>query len=161
MWGLWWTKRNWGRFSPSTSVFPANHTTKFSTIIITRGWHNRSISGRSAEWIQLDSQLKKKISESVIYDGCFRHKMYPHPSLAVTLTDLWLCFKSSTIRRLLASCIREASVQNFRYHKPAGLAAFISSSLRIGHNRFYWNLLLPISHELIVIILRIKSIFKW
>jgi hypothetical protein len=22
MWGLWWTKRHWGRFSPSTSVFP-------------------------------------------------------------------------------------------------------------------------------------------
>jgi hypothetical protein len=25
MWGLWWTKRHWGRFSPSTSVSPANH----------------------------------------------------------------------------------------------------------------------------------------
>jgi hypothetical protein len=23
MWGLWWTKRHWGRFSPSTSVSPA------------------------------------------------------------------------------------------------------------------------------------------
>jgi hypothetical protein len=55
MWGLWWTKRHWGRFSPSTSVSPANHSTDFFIIIITRGWHNRPISGRSAEWTQLDS----------------------------------------------------------------------------------------------------------
>jgi hypothetical protein len=55
MWGLWWTKRHCGRFSPSTSVSPANHSTNFSIIIITRGWHNRSINGRSAKWTQLDS----------------------------------------------------------------------------------------------------------
>jgi hypothetical protein len=54
MWGLWWTKRHWGRFSRSTSVSPANHSSNFS-IIITRGWHNRPIGGRSAEWTQLDS----------------------------------------------------------------------------------------------------------
>jgi hypothetical protein len=37
MWGLW-TKRHWGRFSPSTSVSPASHHfTNFSIIIITRG----------------------------------------------------------------------------------------------------------------------------
>jgi hypothetical protein len=36
--------------------FPANHhSTNFSIIIITRGWHNRPIGGRSAEWTQLDS----------------------------------------------------------------------------------------------------------
>jgi hypothetical protein len=69
MWGLWWTKRYWGRFSPSTSVSPANHhPTNFSIIIITRGWHNRPNSGRSAEWTQLDStphytNLKKWASE--------------------------------------------------------------------------------------------------
>jgi hypothetical protein len=55
MWGLWWTKRHWGRFSPSTSVSPANHSTDFSIIIITRGWQNRPIGGRSAKWTQLDS----------------------------------------------------------------------------------------------------------
>jgi hypothetical protein len=55
MWGLWWTKRHRGRFSPSTSVSLANHSTNFSIIIIiTRGWQNRPIGGRSAEWIQLD-----------------------------------------------------------------------------------------------------------
>jgi hypothetical protein len=35
MWGLWWTKQHWDRFSPSTSVSPANHSTNFSIIIIT------------------------------------------------------------------------------------------------------------------------------
>jgi hypothetical protein len=38
------------------SVSPANHhSTNFSIIIITRGWHSRPISGRSAEWTQMDS----------------------------------------------------------------------------------------------------------
>jgi hypothetical protein len=51
---LWWTNQHWGRFSPSTS--PANHhSTNFSIIIITRGWHNRPIGGRSAERTQLDT----------------------------------------------------------------------------------------------------------
>jgi hypothetical protein len=55
MWGLWWTKRHWGRFSPSTSVSLANHHyTNFSIIIITQGWQNSLIGGRSAEWTQLD-----------------------------------------------------------------------------------------------------------
>jgi hypothetical protein len=35
--------------------FLVNNTTKFSIIIITRGGHNTPISGRSAEWTQLDS----------------------------------------------------------------------------------------------------------
>jgi hypothetical protein len=36
MWDLWWTKWRLGRFSPSTSVFPANlHSTNFSIITIT------------------------------------------------------------------------------------------------------------------------------
>jgi hypothetical protein len=34
--------------------FPANHSTNFSIIIITRGWHNRPIGGRSAEWTGVD-----------------------------------------------------------------------------------------------------------
>jgi hypothetical protein len=37
--------------------FPANHPTNFSIIIITLGWHNRPIGGRSAEWTQLDSNI--------------------------------------------------------------------------------------------------------
>jgi hypothetical protein len=73
MWGLCWTKRHWGRFSPSTSVFPANHhSTNFSIIIITRGWQNRPIGGRSAEWPQFGLhtplyQLKKLINSGKIF----------------------------------------------------------------------------------------------
>jgi hypothetical protein len=48
-------ERHWCRFSPSTSVSPANHSTNFSIIIMTRGWHNRPIGGRNAERTQLDS----------------------------------------------------------------------------------------------------------
>jgi hypothetical protein len=55
MWGLWWTKGRWGRVPPSTSVSPANHSTNFSIIIITRGWHNKPISCRSTEWTELNS----------------------------------------------------------------------------------------------------------
>jgi hypothetical protein len=34
-WDLWWTKWRWGRFSPSTSVSPANlHSTNCSTITL-------------------------------------------------------------------------------------------------------------------------------
>jgi hypothetical protein len=56
MWNLWWTKRHRGKFSPSTSLSPANHySTNFSIIIITRGWHNMPVGGRSVKWTQLDS----------------------------------------------------------------------------------------------------------
>jgi hypothetical protein len=35
MWDLWWTKWHWGRFSPSTSVSPANsHSSDCSTLTI-------------------------------------------------------------------------------------------------------------------------------
>jgi hypothetical protein len=45
MWDLWWTKRHWVRFSPSTSVSPAKHPTDCSTIIIHYhpGWYNRPV----------------------------------------------------------------------------------------------------------------------
>jgi hypothetical protein len=59
-WGLWWAKLIWGRFSPSTSVSPANYSTNFSIVIITQGWHCRPISGRNAEWTQLDSIIPIK-----------------------------------------------------------------------------------------------------
>jgi hypothetical protein len=34
---------------------PANHSTNFSMIIISRGWHDRPIGSRSAGWTQLES----------------------------------------------------------------------------------------------------------
>jgi hypothetical protein len=33
-WDLWWTKWNWDRFSASTSVSPATHSTDCSILII-------------------------------------------------------------------------------------------------------------------------------
>jgi hypothetical protein len=41
-----------GRFSPSTLVSPAIHSTKFSILTITRGRYNRPVNGRRAEWTQ-------------------------------------------------------------------------------------------------------------
>jgi hypothetical protein len=62
MWGLWRTKRHWGRFSPSTSLSSVNHhSTNFSIIIITWGWDNRLINGRSAKCTQFDSTLLPRL----------------------------------------------------------------------------------------------------
>jgi hypothetical protein len=52
----------------------------FSIIIITRGWHNRPIVGRRAEWTQLDStptlpiKKMKNVAPCSLVDiyGCFR-----------------------------------------------------------------------------------------
>jgi hypothetical protein len=84
MWGLWWTKRHWGRFSPSTSVSPANlHSTKFSIIIITRGWHSRPISGRSTEWAQLTPPPTIEIKKNCfLYDGIFIYRVVTQVSTA-------------------------------------------------------------------------------
>jgi hypothetical protein len=64
MWDFVMDKKwGWDRFSPRTSVSPANlHSICFSTIIftITRGWHNRpGRSGRSAN--SLTNQIIKKL----------------------------------------------------------------------------------------------------
>jgi hypothetical protein len=54
MWDLWWTKWRWGRFSPGTSVTPANsHSIYCSTIIIIisqPGLVQQASSGRSTKW---------------------------------------------------------------------------------------------------------------
>jgi hypothetical protein len=75
-----WTKRHWGRFSLSTSVSLANHhPTNFSIIIITRGWHNRTISSRSAEWTQLDSTPTipiYKISSCYSFVHIFTYRLF-------------------------------------------------------------------------------------
>jgi hypothetical protein len=60
-------KWRWGRFSPRTSVSPANlHSICFSTIIftITRSWHNRpGRSGRSPN--NLTNRIIKKIQHYI------------------------------------------------------------------------------------------------
>jgi hypothetical protein len=42
-------------FSECFGFLCQSHSTNFSIITITRGWHNMPIGGRSAEWTQLDS----------------------------------------------------------------------------------------------------------
>jgi hypothetical protein len=52
---------------------PANHSTNFSIIIITQGWHNRPISGRSANWTPpptIPTQLLKPSSKNLCLVCC-------------------------------------------------------------------------------------------
>jgi hypothetical protein len=61
MWDLWWTKWRRGRFSPSTSISPANpHSANFSTITITYhpGLVQQASSGRITK--SPTAQIKKK-----------------------------------------------------------------------------------------------------
>jgi hypothetical protein len=47
-------------------VAPANHSTDFSIVIITRGWHNSPLSGWSVEWTLIPPptmQIKKKMCQ--------------------------------------------------------------------------------------------------
>jgi hypothetical protein len=62
MWDLWWTKGRWGRFSPSTSVSPANlYSTNCSTITIIyhQGLVQQASNGRSTNWTQSHPNNKK------------------------------------------------------------------------------------------------------
>jgi hypothetical protein len=77
MWDLWWTKWSWGRFSPSTSVSPANlHSTNFSTITITYhpGLVQQASSGRSTQ--SPTSLIKKKWYNEYFLDSKLRTGMY-------------------------------------------------------------------------------------
>jgi hypothetical protein len=77
-------KWRWGRFSPRTSVSPANlHSICFSTIIftITRGWHNRP--GVTAVPIA-SNQNKKKTGKYIqtLFHG-FPHLIIPEVHLFI------------------------------------------------------------------------------
>jgi hypothetical protein len=71
MCNLWWTKLHWGRFSPSTSVSPANsHSTDSFTFIIIRGWYNRPVSGRRTKWTQSHPTPRKLKTTSLVWRVC-------------------------------------------------------------------------------------------
>jgi hypothetical protein len=58
MWDLWWKKRHWDRFSPSTSVSPPI-VPHLSSAIIIRDWYNRPVvASVIVDWIPL--HLKEK-----------------------------------------------------------------------------------------------------
>jgi hypothetical protein len=76
----------WAGYSPSASVSPANHSTNFSIIIITRGWDSRPLSGRSVEWTLIpppNMQIKKTIKNKRGIDRTSRY------SVAVSVLTLW------------------------------------------------------------------------
>jgi hypothetical protein len=76
MWDLCWTKWHWGRFSPSTSVSPANtYSTECCTFIIIQ---HSGLVQQAEQWptCQVDSvsphpnKLKKeKRKQKAIYSG--------------------------------------------------------------------------------------------
>jgi hypothetical protein len=95
MWALWWTVWHWGRFSPSTSVSPANHhSTNVSIIIITQGGHSRPIGGAvpsGANWTPSPTiGIKKKlqITHEVFFAQCnsFLTIYFQSPSTAISRT---------------------------------------------------------------------------
>jgi hypothetical protein len=113
-WDLWWTKWLWGRFSPSTSVSPANlHCTKFSIIIITRGRYNRPFSVRRAEWTPPLCELKKKC----MFNPCFHLMLCMNIQIvaAITLLSIYNFRRTTcqtfTIVRLVASSSDLVTVQ--------------------------------------------------
>jgi hypothetical protein len=70
MWDWWWTSWRWGRFSPSTSVTPANlHSTNFFTITIT--YHSGLVYIRpvvaAVPKVPTHKFLKKKTSQEKFY----------------------------------------------------------------------------------------------
>jgi hypothetical protein len=61
MWDLWCRKWHWGRFSPSTSVSPANNAPHSSSSSVIWGWYNRLVSGRRPKWTQSHPTKSNKI----------------------------------------------------------------------------------------------------
>jgi hypothetical protein len=109
-WDLWWTKWRWGRFSPSTSVFPDNlHSTIFSTIIITQSGYNRPFSGRRADWTQFGlhpplCELKKiQLTSWVSVLGSYMYRINSYWSLIFLLfavVNYWISLSSLTYFKL-------------------------------------------------------------
>jgi hypothetical protein len=65
MWDLWWTKWRWGRFSPNTSVSPANlHFTNFSTITII---YHLGLEQKASKWPQYQKSHPTNKKETVYF----------------------------------------------------------------------------------------------
>jgi hypothetical protein len=57
MWNLWWTKWRLGRFSPSTSVSPANFHSTNCSILYLLGLVQQANSSCGTKWTQSASEL--------------------------------------------------------------------------------------------------------
>jgi hypothetical protein len=105
-----------GQVSSKYLVPLVNHSTNFSIIKITQCWHNRPISGRSAEWTQLDStphytNLKKIKARS-------NAKVYIRHG-ATTVTQLNFLFHVRVFfnkynHRTVTNCFQDVSSVNNR-----------------------------------------------
>jgi hypothetical protein len=120
MWSLLWTKRHWGRFSPSTSVSPANHSTNFYIIIITRGWHNRPLvaavpSGPNGLHPSLN-QLKKNMNPFTCRSSVWSHVLCsPNRNVIHTFVTLVCatCFTDLTLLTTFTVNMLTSSLCNF------------------------------------------------
>jgi hypothetical protein len=124
MWGLWWTKRHWGRFPPSTSVSPANHSTNFCIIIITRGWHNRPISGRSGpNWTPPPTKPLKKL----LWGSYIANHFFTVPwEIAAALISYLVILKTRCLQLWVAvPTYHRYSSQQFYFHILCNTFSFL------------------------------------
>jgi hypothetical protein len=114
MWDLWWIKRHWCWFSPSTSVSPANHSTDCCTLII-RGWDSRPSNGLGST----APQRKQRVihSRQLLWSQVSYWQLYRSRGAMISNETCWhLIRKSSpTLSRLPAALgpgIHSASNRN-------------------------------------------------
>jgi hypothetical protein len=121
-------KRRWGRFSPRTSVSPANlHPICFSTIIIftiTRGWHNRPRV--AAVPIASQSRIKEKVKLNEFSNSALNGGGQLHGSATLTSPECWVrprvFFCPVAKRKILPSSDNQTSViQPVASHSPTEL----------------------------------------
>jgi hypothetical protein len=60
MWDLWWTKRHWVRFSPSTSVSPTTQSTDCSTLVTIHNYPGLVQQAKQWRTHQVDSLAPTK-----------------------------------------------------------------------------------------------------
>jgi hypothetical protein len=109
-------------------VFPANHSTNFSIIIITRGWHNRPISDRSAEWTQLDSTphytnliyppVSSPRKESILSMPNSGHRVQIFHSAWLELMDIWSQNLPSSPYSIMAKTLSRAETRSGAHGYP-------------------------------------------
>jgi hypothetical protein len=127
MWDLWRGNWHWGRFSPSTSVSPANlHPTDCSTIIIIWGWYNRPNSGRCTKWTPHPMRKKKSTDFRVVMmcssEGArhFEGKYRLHLQANFRLLLLVSCsdYSSTVMMGVIGSSKTTTTLRSKQHHSP-------------------------------------------
>jgi hypothetical protein len=82
-WDLWWTKWHWGRFSSSTSVFPAYcDSTNYSILI-----YHSGLVGRHTESITTSKTIFRDIEALIRFCSVYFYAYYVY----------WLCILWDTL----------------------------------------------------------------